>query len=345
MALIVLHHYCVNSGLIQAINMNDITCNTVLIQFMAIWGKVGVNGFFILSGYFMVDGIFKVEKLCKLVSEVLFYNILVTLFLLLLGYDLGLFKIVKCVVPVVFDLPETFTGSYLLVYILSPAINVCIKAMGRKRLLFSLCVLLVYFSVVPTFLFRDTWNYFGWGVVMYSVGGFIKLHNDKVFDGKFRWLVVSLLCVAATWLSILAVDFVGVKFGFHRWTHMIADANKLPMFVIAVSMFLLFKNLTITNSRAINTVAASTFGVFLIHANSDVMRRWLWVDSLKNVAFIDSNLLPLHMAVSVVSVYSVCTIIDICRIKLIERPFFCYMQRAMNGGERETGISPSERVI
>jgi hypothetical protein len=41
MMLIVLHHYCVNSGLPQIMNLNTLTANTILVQFMAIWGKVG----------------------------------------------------------------------------------------------------------------------------------------------------------------------------------------------------------------------------------------------------------------------------------------------------------------
>lgn len=30
-------------------------------------------------------------------------------------------------------------------------------------------------------------------------------------------------------------------------------------------------------------IAASTFGVLLIHANSETMRNWLWKDTLDNV--------------------------------------------------------------
>lgn len=37
-----------------------------------------------------------------------------------------------------------------------------------------------------------------------------------------------------------------------------------------------FKDLKIKQSRTINIIGGSTFGVLCIHANSDTMRKWLW---------------------------------------------------------------------
>jgi peptidoglycan/LPS O-acetylase OafA/YrhL len=327
MLLIVLHHYCVNSGFPQIMNLSTITSNTILIEFMSIWGKVGVNGFLILSGYFMVNSYFKIEKVYKLISEVLFYNIVVTVFLLLIGYNIGMIGIIKCIVPIIFYLPETFIGSYLLVYILSPVINTCMHNISKEQLQFVLCILLVYFSIVSTFLLRDTWNYFGWAITMYLVGGYIKLYNNKFFDCKLIWFIISVFCTILIWASELVVDFVGVKFGFKDWMYMMSNANKFPVFIMALSIFLFFKNIKITSNKIINTIAASSFGVLLIHANSDMMRQWLWKDLLKNTAYFDSKYLWIHMIISVASIYCICTIIDIFRIKFIENQIFHYAQR------------------
>ena len=106
-----------------------------------------------------------------------------------------------------------------------------------------------------------------------------------------------------------------------------ADSNKILAFLTALSAFCFFKNLNIKNSKFINTVAASTFGVLLIHANSDAMRQWLWKDTLNNVGMYDSNLIYLHAFASVIGVFVVCTIIDIFRRKLIEDPFFRWFDK------------------
>ncbi len=64
------------------------------------------------------------------------------------------------------------------------------------------------------------------------------------------------------------------------------------------------------------------FGVLMIHANSDTMRRWLWQDVLDDVGVYDSQWLAVHAVVSVIVIYTVCTVIDYLRIRYIENPFF-----------------------
>ena len=68
------HHYCVNSGLTEVMVWNNITPNMILVQFMTIGGKVGVNIFFLISGYFMINKMSNLRKVIKLLFEILFYN-------------------------------------------------------------------------------------------------------------------------------------------------------------------------------------------------------------------------------------------------------------------------------
>lgn len=70
----------------------------------------------------------------------------------------------------------------------------------------------------------------------------------------------------------------------------------------------------------INAVGATTFGVLLIHANSDAMRQWLWRETVDCVGhFGDSVLWTLGYATAtVLIVFTVCSGIDWFRGKLIE---------------------------
>lgn len=65
MFLIVLHHYCVNSGFMEIMDLSQVTPNTLLVQFMSFGGKVGVNVFLIISGYFMIRGGGKMDQSLK----------------------------------------------------------------------------------------------------------------------------------------------------------------------------------------------------------------------------------------------------------------------------------------
>jgi hypothetical protein len=88
--------------------------------------------------------------------------------------------------------------------------------------------------------------------------------------------------------------------------------------------------LNIKYNKVINTIAASAFGVLLIHANSDTMRQWLWKDTLNNVGMFNSKFLFVHAIVSVAAVYIVCTLIDILRIRFLEKPFFKWYDKKSN---------------
>lgn len=90
---------------------------------------------------------------------------------------------------------------------------------------------------------------------------------------------------------------------------------------------MLFKNLNIRYSKFINTAAASAFGVVLIHANSDVMRRWLWIDTIDAAGHYNAPLMPLYAVGCVAAIYVVCMLIDQLRIRLIEKPFFMLWDR------------------
>ena len=72
----------------------------------------------------------------------------------------------------------------------------------------------------------------------------------------------------------------------------------------------------------INTVAATTFGILLIHANSDTMRTWLWKDICNNVYFYNSQYFYLHAILTVLIIFTICSIIDYLRIKFVEIPTF-----------------------
>lgn len=104
----------------------------------------------------------------------------------------------------------------------------------------------------------------------------------------------------------------------------ISDSNKILAVMVAATSFLWFKNMNIHYSKIINIAGASTFGVLLIHANSDAMRQWLWkdvVDCVGHYSLSPLNLI-LYFIGTIFLIFTICTIIDIIRIQIIEKPFF-----------------------
>ena len=64
-----------------------------------------------------------------------------------------------------------------------------------------------------------------------------------------------------------------------------------------------FKDLNIRYSKVINLIGASVL-VLLIHANSDIMRQWLWQDILNNVGQYGTNAMVLHAILSVIAIFA-----------------------------------------
>ena len=107
----------------------------------------------------------------------------------------------------------------------------------------------------------------------------------------------------------------------------INDSNKILALLPAVFSFQWFRNLKIGYSKFINIIAASTFGVLMIHANSDIMRQWLWKDTLHNAQMYMSSYFVIHMIGCTFCIFVICTVIDMLRIKLLERPFMKWVDK------------------
>ena len=102
-----------------------------------------------------------------------------------------------------------------------------------------------------------------------------------------------------------------------------------------------FKNLQMGYVPIINTLASASYGVLLIHAHSGVMRRWLWgeVFGVPEMLVAPLPLLVAQAILAPVLVYSVCAIIDLMRIRFLERPLFSLIDR--HSEEIDLGISRS----
>lgn len=111
-----------------------------------------------------------------------------------------------------------------------------------------------------------------------------------------------------------------------------SDSNKIMAVAIAVSSFLLFKNMELKYNKLINMVGTSTFGVLLIHTNSTAMREWLWKDTVDSVGYY--GLLTFQIALCfrdcIILIFTAFTFLNIMHIKIIEEPCFGWFDKKYN---------------
>jgi hypothetical protein len=96
--------------------------------------------------------------------------------------------------------------------------------------------------------------------------------------------------------------------------------------LLGFAIFLYFLNKEPRTSKSVNWVAASVFGVYLIHENPTMHQR-LWNDWLNLPQYFGDDIYPLVVIAVTLLVFTVCVLIDKARIYLVFKPMDRYLQR------------------
>ena len=330
MLLIVAHHYVVNSGLMPVVTMDFPSAKSTFLTLFGCAGKIGINCFVLITGYFMCQSQITLRKALKLLLQIEFYKIVFFGIFVAMGYiDLTPKAMFKNLAPIV-ALQRGFVDCYIVFFCFIPFINILIKGMSKIQHQMLLSLSLLVFSIFPQTTFSLSYSYVSWFMVVYLIAAYFRLYPPLwSLSTKFTaWamMICVVISLISVWGGAQMFSMLGRKIHFFFF---VSDSNKPLAVATAVCAFLFFKNLNVGYSKIINTIAASTFGVLLIHANSDAMRQWLWKDTLDNVGNYAGNIY-LHAIISVLAVYAICTAIDFIRILLLEKPVFKVIDQKLN---------------
>lgn len=326
MLLIVAHHYVVNSGLTAPdgpIFAEPLSSDSLYLLLIGAWGKIGINCFVLITGYFMCKSEITATKFFKLLFEIMFYKIIIGLIFIISDYQTFEWKsFLKLFVPIT-SVKHDFVGCFILFFLFIPFLNVLIKNLDERKHIYLLIMCSLTYILFGTF-HRIEMNYVSWFMVLYIISSYIRLYPKKWMSNlKFCGLILLLMVIMSV-ISVLVCAWLGVRMDKNVPFYFVTDSNALLAILTGVFAFLFFKNLKLPYNGFINAIASTTFGVLLIHANSDTMRQWLWKDTLNNVGHYG---MPLYVICCVVGVFAICSMIDYLRIKLIEKPFFNYFDK------------------
>lgn len=321
MLMIVAHHFAVHGGF----EFSDITLslNKAWIQFIQMGGKIGVDVFVLISGYFLIssDSV-KTSKILKFWFQLFIYSILIFAVFVGTGMEpFGIKALIKHLFPITFSL-WWFASTYFVLYLLSPFINKLLNSFDRQQYKHFLLLLFILWSVIPTFTttaFQG--NGLLWFMFLYTAAGYIRKYKPLSDMKSSKWILLSLGVAILTYVSVLVFDLLGAKIAFFadHATYFYA-MEKLPVFLISITLFLGFLKLNIKQSGLINSISAATFGVYLIH-DADYVRTFLWKTVFKNAQFADSMFLIPYSLMVIAAVFIVCTILELARIHILEKHY------------------------
>lgn len=262
-----------------------------------------------------------VRKFAKLLLEIEFYKIIIGAIFLISGYErLSVSYLVRMFLPIT-NVSTGFTSCYLLFYWFIPFLNRLINNISQSQYLKLLLLCsFIYIGIGSVPGFDVTMNYVSWFIVVYLFGAYIRIYDNKILSNVQLWGISTAVTFVIAILSVIAITWGRVHFEIPLNSYyFVSDSNKVLAVALAISSFLFFKNLRIPHNRFVNTIAASTFGVLMIHANCDTMRRWLWQDVFHNVMVYGSTWMPFLAIGSVICVYILCTVLDYIRIIFVEK--------------------------
>lgn len=336
MMMIILHHYADHGGFV--FENGEITFNRIFLQFVHLFGKIGICLFVLISGYFLVESAFTWKKVVKLILEVQFYCLLSFGFTVAIGTtEFTVRRAFMSLFPVSTSL-YWFVTTYMVLYILSPYLNIMIRHLTKGQHLRLIGFLVLIWSLIPTFLQLDIcYSQLGWFVLLYLSAAYVRLHAQEwwiVKFGKLRWF---LLAFGLIFLTVLVLDYFEYAIPeFAVDMEYFGGQNKITTYLCALLGFMSFVNMQVKPSRLINTVAASTFGIYLIHDNPFISRE-LWTEWINTDALIDSRRLMPHVVLTAAVIFCACSLFDLLRRRFLEKPAMEIVDKVFLLAEKKLG--------
>lgn len=291
-----------------------------------------VNVFIIISGYFLCNtekrDFWKVIKLLVQVIVICEFKYIVSIII-------NNNRITAKGILLHFIPANYFVILYIVVYILSPYINILIKSIDKKEFKRLVFILFILFSLYPTAidLLSEITNrqYIG----LSSVGMYGSQYGYSVVNFILCYIIGAYISRFKNELKKLKVSKLLVLFGgitlcitlwalFNDYTGYAQEKSALeycnPLVIInAVIIIILFMKINLETNTIINKIARASFMVFLFH---DVFMKRLKIE-----IFVNKNLFIMifHLIISTVVIYSVCFIMFIIYEK-IEKIVFRYLE-------------------
>lgn len=110
----------------------------------------------------------------------------------------------------------------------------------------------------------------------------------------------------------------------------LSAVNDTTVIAAAVLIFAGFKNLDIGSSRFINTVSASTLGIYLLHTNGFFVHD-LMVTILHTPDYLYSPRLYVHAPLAIAGMFAVLAVVDLIFRKLILDPLMRQIENHWDG--------------
>ncbi|MCR4900449.1 MAG: acyltransferase [Treponema sp.] len=326
MLQILILHYLLLGGVL------DVLKNSHGLRYYVAWlleafSYVAVNVFVIISGYFLSQSkIFKPGKLLSIILQCWIYSIGIYM----IGCACGVVHFSLPTLITAYLLPLIsgkwwFVACYLVLYGLSPFLNILHTNLSQKLHLGLNIMLGTVFSVVPSTIFW-TGNTIGvnggysliWFIFLYLLAAYIQKYSHEWNKG-IPWFIIYIIACLMTWGLKVSQELVIGKVYWKTYSYI-----SITVLVASVAMFMSFMNsVQACKETKIDALwrllGKGTLGVFLIHTHFIPYKEFLWNKWCKADLFWLSHHVGyclIHLLIWVLGIFIICDIIDVIRGRL-----------------------------
>ena len=303
MIAIIASHYIGQGG--AATNTTGL--NQAISTFFLIGGKWGVNVFQIISSWFMVDHESKPNNIFRTWFTVFFYQVSFCLLFYAIGEgETSIGILIKSFFPVIGNL-NWYVTTYFGFVLLSPYLRQLLNLLPMRDYIKMLITMAMMISILPTFLeMKSYFNDLIWFVFIYMAVGYFKRYPLNILENKYFCLGCFALNIAIIFILNMACNANFLPYEHNYFS----NEFSLFQFGAAIGCFYLFRNLQLSESKIINSLACHVWGIFILHTVYPIRYEWLWNRLLNCKDFYISDFFAVHLIVCVVLIFAVCVVLD-----------------------------------
>lgn len=293
MMLVIVLHFLGKSGVLTPLTEQTLSARGITAWVMESFAIVAVNVYMLISGYFLAESTFRGKRLAGLVSQLLFYSVgiwgLAVLTEWLPAGELSVYDTFQVFLPVAKS-HYWFMTAYIFMYLFAPFLAAGVARLTKRQFQVLLGLLLFWFcllkSVMPIRLETDQNGYDClWYLCVFLIAAYIRRYGLGFFKGKYRCLLLYLLCCAGILGEAFVLRQIFLRTG--KLSDMLGisyEYNHVLVLLGAVALFCLFLQLRIREgwfSKAVCRIAPLTLGVYLLHEHILLRYEWQgWIFSL-----------------------------------------------------------------
>lgn len=330
MLLIVAHHYAVHGEFHWL--PSDFSISHLWYNFLTMGGRAGVNIFVLISGYYLIEDkstSFKFKRIIKFWGECFFYSALIYIIFTACcpNTAFSIKSAIKVFFPITFG-TWWFASTYFILYLLHPLINQLFINLNKQTYQKAIILFAILWSLSPMLTGRTLQcNSLLWFIYLYSIAAYLKLHGKITPTTPKVSILICAIFIIATYGSSVLIMILGHKYSFYAISiTRCFDMQMLPTFIWSLALFIFFISTKPSHNSFINIIASCSFGVYLIHDHK-LVRPYIWDNLFANFVHQGAVSIIPHSIIYVLAVYLSCTLIDLIRQLVFERPFLSIISK------------------